>query len=568
MRRLVGAAAAVWGAVLCAGAAPDPSVAYLVTPAMADGALQHLEVEMRFQGDADGVTRLELADWGREPDPWSKVAGFEAGRADVVQDGPLFRVLRHRPGAFLTVRYRVTSAHRAFPAFNKLESLHRPLILPDGFAVYGEAVFATIEGRDAGPARFRWGATPPGWKVASDLEHPGPLTPGEVTNSFLVGAPDLRVVERTVLGGPVRVAMRGTFAFTDAEFADKIARIAEVQRRFWGDRDAAYLVPMIALPSGGATGSIGTGRGDAFAMFASGDSKLADLIRVLGHEMMHSWIDDEIGGRQEDEEGLEYWLSEGYTDFYALRTLLGGGMLTLEDFAREMNEALLRYAASPVRAASNSRIKEEFWKDRDVERLPYDRGHFFAALLDHDLREASGGRLNLDDVLRAQLARARSRPASDKASSGRLLPVMVREIAGRDIGPLLDRHIRDGEPLTLPADIYGACAQVETTVRPDFHRGFDVEATTKNKGVIAGVRSDGPAYAAGMRDGMTLVRRELSTTNDPGLEIGYRVRDGGSERLIRYLPAGRERFSVQRVVLTPEMSPERRLNCARAMSGG
>lgn len=569
MRRVIGVlAAAVLGA-LCTGAAPHPTVDYTVTPVVERGALRRLAVEMRFTGDADGVTRLELSDWGRESNPWSKVAGFDAGRAEVVQDGPKFRVLRHRPGAPLMVRYNVISAQAAFPPPERLETLHRPLILPGFFGVYGDAVFATVDGRDGGPARFAWGKVPSGWRLASDLDHSGPRTVTQTTNSFLVGAPDLRVVERTVLGGPVRVAMHGRFGFNDADFADRIARIAEVQRRFWGDRDAAFLVPMIALPAMSTnSGSIGTGRGDAFVMWATSNVKLDELTRVLAHEQIHTWIDDEVGGRVEDEEGLEYWFSEGFSDFYAPRSLLGSGLFTLEDHAREVNAALLRHAASPVRAAPNSRIKDEFWTDGDVERLPYDRGHIFAALLDYELRKGSGGRLNLDDVMRAQLAHVRGRPKSDTTSAGRLLPVIVKQVAGTDITELLQRHIHRGEPVTLPADLYGDCARIDTVKQPDFHRGFDIEATQKAGGVITGVRTDGPAYAAGLRNGMKLVKRELSTVNDPAVEIGYRVTDGGTERLIRWLPAGRERLTVQRVALAPGMDGTRRAGCVKSMSGG
>jgi predicted metalloprotease with PDZ domain len=390
----------------------------------------------------------------------------------------------------------------------------------------------------------------------------------QTANSFLLGAPDLRVVEREVMGGPVRVALHGKFEFEDAAFADAIARIAEAQRRFWGDRDAAFFVPMIALaPMASGYSSIGTGRGDAFALWATGNIKLDGLTRLLAHEHMHSWIDDQVGRRGVDEEGLEYWFSEGFTDFYALRTLLGAGLFTPEDHAREMNEALLRLASSPARTAPNARIKEAFWKDEDVRQLPYDRGHFFAALLDHRLREASGGRADLDDVLLAQRAHARARPATDRTSSGRLLPVFAKQVAGLDIQPLIDRHMRDGEPFELPADLYGDCARVETAIRPDFHRGFDIDATQKNNRVITGVRKDGPAYAAGMRDGMTLVKRGPGGVNDPAVEIAYHVLDGGTERVIRYLPAGRERLQVQRVVLAEPMTPERRTACARRMSG-
>ncbi len=146
----IGAAGAFAG-LLCMGAAPDPGVDYEVTPVVRNGALQHLRVEMLLRGDADGVTRLHLGDWGHEPNPWSKVTGFEALGAEVVQQSPAIRNLLHRPGARVTLRYRVMSAHAALPPPDKLDTLHRPLILPGLFGVYGETVFALPEGRETEP---------------------------------------------------------------------------------------------------------------------------------------------------------------------------------------------------------------------------------------------------------------------------------------------------------------------------------------------------------------------------------------------------------------------------------
>jgi predicted metalloprotease with PDZ domain len=354
---IAGLAAAA--ASLCAiGAAPDPAVSYRVTPVVEGGTLRRLAVEMRFRGDLDGETRLDLSDWGREPNPWTRITGFTAPGAEADQVNAETRVLRHRPGAPLTVRYQVMSAHERFPAPDRVESLHRPLILADRFGVYGETVFLTVQGREDGPVRFGWGSTPQGWRLASDLENPGELTAREVTNSFLVGAPDLRVIERTVSGGPLRMALQGKLGFDDAAFADTMVRIVEAQRRFWGGESSAYFIPVIGMPTAGAgTSTLGTGRGDAFVMWATANTPLDGLIRVLGHETLHSWIDDQVGGRVEEEEGLEYWFSEGFTEFYALRTLLGAGILSLTDYEREMNDVLARYAASPVRSAPNGRIK-------------------------------------------------------------------------------------------------------------------------------------------------------------------------------------------------------------------
>lgn len=573
MRRVIGAAAAIAG-LLCTAAA-DPSIDYRVTPVMRGGALQHLAVEMRLQGDADGETRLELSDWGREPNPWSKVASFEAPGTKVVQDGPFHRVLRHRPGQQLVVRYQVTSAHATDPVAETLENaIYRPVIRPGWFAVFGDAVFATPDGREDIRTRFRWGAAPLGWRLISDLDHQAPRTLRETTDSFLLGGPDLRVIERQAAGGPVRVVFRGRFAFDDAAFAERIARIAEVQRSFWGDRGEAFLVPMLAVPGfkDDPTGSSsnGTGRGDAFVMWGTPNLDLDVLTRILAHEQLHTWIARKLGDQSEVAETAGKWLNEGFADFYAARTLLAGGLWNPEQFATSYNELLTRYAASPARALPNKEVAERYWSDPAVKQTGgYDRGMLLAALLDHELRRRSGGRLDLDDVMLAQKRRASTDPRAGRTVFAvDLFPLVWREVAGYPADDLLARYIERGEPILLPADLFGDCARVETVVRPDFHRGFDIEATQKNEGVVTGVRADGPAHAAGMRDGMKLVRRELSTVSDPAVEIGYRVTDNGTERLIRYLPAGRERLEVQQVVLTRDMSAERRAACARSMSGG
>ena len=84
----------------------------------------------------------------------------------------------------------------------------------------------------------------------------------------------------------------------------------------------------------------------------------------------------------------------------------------------------------------------------------------------------------------------------------------LRDETGIDIEPDLERYARRGETLLLPPDLLGGCARIVTERRRAFTRGYDADATRRGAGVIAGVDRDGPAYAAGMRDGMQLVRRE------------------------------------------------------------
>jgi predicted metalloprotease with PDZ domain len=68
--------------------------------------------------------------------------------------------------------------------------------------------------------------------------------------------------------------------------------------------------------------------------------------------------------------------------------------------------------------------------------------------------------------------------------------------------------------------------------------------------LITGVDAEGPAYRAGIRNGMRLLRRESGKIGDSTVEIAYRIADQSGERVVRYMPAGAREFDVQKIVLT------------------
>jgi hypothetical protein len=65
-----------------------------------------------------------------------------------------------------------------------------------------------------------------------------------------------------------------------------------------------------------------------------------------------------------------------------------------------------------------------------------------------------------------------------------------------------------------------------------------------------------------MRDGMKLVLRESGRIGDSSVEIAYRVSDANGERVLRYLPQGKESEEVQQIVLTAQ-GPEAEARCLR-----
>ncbi|HEY0105811.1 MAG TPA: hypothetical protein VGB91_06970, partial [Rhizomicrobium sp.] len=445
------------------------------------------------------------------------------------------------------------------------------ILLPGWFAGLGEHVFVVPRDGDLWPASFRWGPLPKGWSVASDLEHGmmgRRMTVADIAESTVLGGADVAVYRRLIPGGTLRLAMRGTWPFSGDNLADVLARIVAAQRTFWGsDVKGPFLVTLFALDGMGSSG--GTGRGDAFAMYATPDTPQSSIRRTIAHEHIHSWIPSRIGrAPQEPAEALDYWLSEGFTEFYTERTLIKSGIWSLEDFVADLNDVLLAYDTSAVRNAPNARIAKEFWTNDLIERLPYQRGMLVAYLLDRRIRSASGGKRNLDSVMFAMRDTAAAAPDANKPDLAANFDSALRVQSGGDVPRELARDIEKGETVVLPADLFGGCAEIRNVRIAAFDKGFDIDKTAAS-GVFTGIDPHGPAYAAGIREGMHRVAYLSGKQGDSRADWSYRIGDAkGRTFVVRYKPAGTKRVEIQEAVLKPGMGPVRRAACVRLLSGG
>ena len=175
--------------------------------------------------------------------------------------------------------------------------------------------------------------------------------------------------------------------------------------------------------------------------------------------MLHTWIPNRIGlmPPEQPAEAREYWISEGFTDYYAMRMLVAAGVWSPTEFTAYLNRTLARYAASPVRTAPDTRIAADFWSNYDVQQLPYYRGMLFATLLDQRLRKKSAGRSSLDDVMHAMQARFRNAPLPIRSGFVSAMAAYGEEISGD-----IEADIENGESILLPADTFAECGTVST----------------------------------------------------------------------------------------------------------
>jgi predicted metalloprotease with PDZ domain len=575
IRRLLTILAAA--SLLGAARAPEP-VAYRLDVEQTDPAQPPtLAVELRLRGDADGETRLDLPGaFGDGKDFWRNLWDLQVKGATVAEDGPATRVLRHKPGAALTIRYRVRTAYPDDPQAHDGNPYRGPILRPAWLAILGESVFAMPEGRQAEPAAFRWGKLPAGWRAVSDLEHGAmgrPMSVGDIGESVTLAGRGLQVATRAIPGGTLRVALPAAAPLPREALADQLAAVIAAQRGFWSDLKEPYVVGVVPLASPDGWRSIGgTGRSDGFALYAWPKASVDMLKALIAHEHMHSWIPNRTARLADGEqEPKDYWFSEGFTDFYMARTLLRGGLWTPAQAVEQMNATLAAYDASAVRTAPNSRIVADFWTKPEVQKLPYQRGELLALKWDEEIRRKTEGRKDLDDVVLRMRDRYVSYAAGKGPDAETGLVSAAWDVAAMDLRPDIDRYAVRGAAVDLPEELFGGCVRVRTTVSPAFDAGFDAEGSFAAK-VVKGVRRGGPAWNSGLRDGMAILAGGYQK-GDPSHQVELTVRAPArgkrqpAPRKIAYWPYGEADAVKRRLELRPGLAGEALAACGKAIAG-
>jgi len=560
-------------ATLLLGAKRAPSVDYRLDVEPITGQSPVLRVEIRFAGDDDGETRLQLPDeYGSSTGAWRYLYGMQVKGAAVTEDGPAARRLRHKPGARLTVTYRVRSAYDADPYWKDGHTYKGAVIRPTWFASRGDLLLARPDGRDNETATFKWGRLPKGWTAASDLDHGAmghPMTTSDVKRSVVIGGADVAVAQRPVTGGTLRVASLRSGPIPLDPLADQIAPAISAQRAYWGDVSGPFFVAAIPLVRDGKSQVFGgNGLGDGFVLWSTpGDGEL--LSWTIAHEHAHTWVPLRVGRvSPEQQQGQVLWFTEGFTDFFTNRTMLRAGLWTPEDVVARLNETLKAYDASPVRTAPNTRISSDFWTDKGVHRLPYERGQLLALKWDEDIRRKTGGKADLDDVVLRMRDHYRQFPPGQGPDVVTNLVSAAWVVAQIDLRPDIARYVDRGEAIVFPEIMFDGCLDARVNVSPGFDSGFDHAASGPAK-VVKGVKRRGPAWNSGLRDGMRLDGIDLKA-GDMTREVVLTVRPAngrGRPRTLRYWPYGDADVQTRTLQLAFGLEGEKLAACDRKIAG-
>ena len=328
--------------------------------------------------------------------------------------------------------------------------------------------------------------------------------------------------------------------------AADVERITREQHRTWGFFPyERYLFLNMLVEAGG-----GLEHKDSTLLMTSrwtsrDRARYLRWLDTVSHELFHAWNVKQLrpaalGPFDYEREAYtpSLWMVEGLTTYYGPLFVHRAGVSTRAEYLQALSGQIESLQTTPGRlvqpvadASHDAWIK--FYRPNENSRNTtisyYTKGAVIGFLLDARVREATGGRHSLDDVLKTAYGRysgARGfRPGEFEA--------VASEIAGVDLGDWFDRAIRSTEELDYqPAlDWFGLEFASGAGTKEDAAPAWLGLDTRPDGGrlLVAGVPRATPGYAAGFNVG-----DEILAIDD------YRVRPAGWRQRLDLYRAGDE----------------------------
>jgi predicted metalloprotease with PDZ domain len=419
----------------------------------------------------------------------------------------------------------------------------------DYFHFIGHAVFVCPDWDLNEPRKIRlvWNIPADDWNLANSFavgqrSQMIERSLNEFCHAVFMGG-DITVHEVDIYGCPLYISIQGQYRFDSNDFYDMVGKTARAVREYWQDYRFPYFLVTMIPTNQPCCSQGGTGLTNSYSLFISEEiDDVDDMKFLLTHEIFHVWNGRKI--QREEPEELVYWFAEGFTDYFTRLILLRAGLITMPEYIDDVNSTIAELYESPARNITNRRILEKTHVDYTVECIPYLRGDLLALRWDARIKKTGSGN-SLDNLMKDLLAAAvQSGVLVSAANIDSLISPYLPGGAMPDIRDYIDK----GRMIPISSDALGPCAHLDTAECTPFDLGFTYERPPEGESwKIFGVDPDGPAYAAGLRNGQILLGRSI-TWNDTKKPVVLKIRDqNGVESILEYLPEGKS-FSVPQFV--------------------
>ena len=401
--------------------------------------------------------------------------------------------------------------------------------------VNGAAVFLFVPGQLHEPVTLDV-SVPTGWQIVTGLPNDGggdgvfrfrARDYDELVDSPLECGPH-RSLEFEVGGVPHAIALWGHGNEDVARMKEDTRAIVQAQRDFFGGLPYERYAFIHLLAAG--RGGLEHRNSAVFLVDRLGFRPQASYERFLelvSHEFFHVWNVKRIRPTplgpfdyRRENHTRQLWAMEGVTSYYEKRFVTAAGLYGKERFLERIAEEIAGLEAQPGRAMQSLEAASfDAWikyyrpdeNSGNVSVSYYQKGLLVALMLDLEIRAMTSRAKCLDDVVRHLAQRAAAGDAGFAEPDGYL--AAVETVAGANGGAFrtfFERYVSG----TVELDYARALSHAGLTLTWTDARAKDGErpgwlgVTTRAEGrslVIASVRSDGPAYDAGIYAGDELI---------------------------------------------------------------
>ncbi len=530
---LLALAALAWGSVHDADVAPPtPAVTITIAPGPADEATNTGDARVRIS--TTGVHIAVGEPLFTLPGGTDLVVTDDAGPVPLKEGAPGTEPPNHSYSATravngeLVIGYRLTIANTpdnggTTPIFPRLDG--------QGFSAIGMTFLAAPAVKTPYRLRIHW-----------DLSRMGP---GAVAVSSLgdgdaeapAGPVASRMEHLVVMAGRLqRATIQGDSRFEAVWSGDPGFDLRPAMD--WTQKLHAWMIGFFDTPDDPAyrvflrnNAARNPGGGVAFpnSFFATwGPSVTGESFKsILGHEMTHTFTSNELGR----------WYVEGDAVYYQVQLPWRAHMVSTEAYLRDINLTAARYYTNLKIHGHEDEIGPNFFKDRWLNTLAYDRGALYFAKLDGMIRRRTAGRRSIDDLVRIMVRRGR---AGEAITDSVWYDLIRREIGEAAVD--LTQSMLVGGIVVPESGDYGPCFRRVAIPIRRYELGFEPPRTAPGKPVtIAGLLPGSEAAKAGLRDGDVVVLPPLTSEGprrDPQATVTAQVtRDGGTFP-ITWLPRG------------------------------
>lgn len=436
-----------------------------------------LIVVLEFKGDKSGETKILLPNNNDlNSIKYLKTLTPNCYIADT--DRPEYKIVKHPSGSSVRIYYQVEEIRNG-----DLEQGNQQIAIINKryFHFFGESFFI-IPAWDTGVEfnfKIAWNHLPSNWSIANSFGvnekyQEIRLSLWRFRNTVFLGG-DFKIRTRYIGSDKVYIATRGKWKFSEDQLSDLTRDILIEERNFWNDHNFPYFLVAV-IPISGSDDQSGIVRINSYSLFLSDDRTIdLRLKRLLAHDIFHTWMKDKV--KFAEPEQLVLWFKEGFTDYYANLLLLRAKIISLDEYVEHFNIILESYFTSPMREEKNERLIDGFGIDKDLTKLPYQRGQIFASNLNYVILKNSSWKKSLDDFMRDLMSRCQNE--SLLISNGSL-SALIRFYGGDQILADMMRTLNSGAVLKIIPEALGPC--------------FKMEIDSRKKLIIFGEQYDIPSY--------------------------------------------------------------------------